>query len=296
MTLVAGELEGRAESGRQQLGAVARSVAREQAVATLEREQRAREPGLREPRREVAAVRCPAGVEALRPGAVGEELEPARGLAGRDAERVRQLGGREPEQLGGRRGGGERPDDRGRVEAPGVRLHGVERAADAAGHLVARDDRGQQLLAARALQLGGRERRRDGDDRRMQGARAVRVVELDRVRVDAVREDGPLGSQRPLCDHGGEGRPLARAHGREHPLDGLGRVDRAAADCAPEVVEQQLLGVGDRRRVDVGVAEVADPGRERLGGRRSAHGVITILPKWRRASMTSNASAASSSE
>ena len=177
-----------------------------------------------------------------------------------------------------------------------VDLLRIERPAEPADDLVAGDDRGQQLLAARALQLGGRERGRDRHDRGMRRARAVRVVELDRVRVHAVREGRPLRPQRGLGDDRGERRALVGADGGEHARDRVGRVDRAAAGRTAEVVEQQLPGVGDGRRVDVGEAQVGDPGRERLGGGRRAHGVITILPKCLRASMTSNASAASSSE
>ena len=116
------------------------------------------------------------------------------------------------------------------------------------------------------------------------------------MRVDAVREDRPLRPQRRLGDHGRERGALVGADRGEHAPDRVGRVDRAAARRAAEVIEQQLLGVRDRGRVDVGVAQAGDPGRERLRCGRLAHGVITILPKCLRASMTSNASAASSSE
>ena len=101
----------------------------------------------------------------------------------------------------------------------------------------------EQLLAARALQLGGRERGGNRHDGRVQRARAVGVVELDRVRVDAVREDGPLRPQRRPADDGGERRALVRADGGEHARDRVCRVDGRAAGGAAEVVEQQLLRV-----------------------------------------------------
>ena len=98
----------------------------------------------------------------------------------------------------------------------------------------------------------------------------MRVVQLDRMRVDAVREDRPLGPQRRLGDDGGERGALVRAHAREHARDGVGRVDTAAARGAADVVEQQLPGVRERAGVDVGVAQAGDPGREGLGRRVTA--------------------------
>ena len=70
----------------------------EEPVRALEHAQRPGEAGARQQRRGEPGLRRPAGMEPLRPGAVGEIFDDAAGHAAGDAERVDGLVGREAER------------------------------------------------------------------------------------------------------------------------------------------------------------------------------------------------------
>ncbi len=132
----------------------------------------------------------PADLEALGPGAVGQELQAAGALAQHGAQGAFHPLGAQAEHPGGGGGGTERAAGRGGMEAAVVVLAGGQSQGDAAGDFVAGDDPGQHVGAGRADHLACGERR--GDHRRagMQRAGGVRVVEVERMRQRAVQERG----------------------------------------------------------------------------------------------------------
>ncbi len=162
----------------------------------------------------------------------------------------------------GRRGRpAEDPADRRRVEAARVE-EARRRCADACDHLVAGDDRGQQLGAGRALRLGGRERRRAHDHADVRDRVGVRVVEVEPVAEHPVRERGVRRGQRAVeADHRRLGLAAELGHCRAAlPGDPEGRCCVPAADRVQEV---QLRVLGDVLR-DVAGGQVRRPFGDRL--------------------------------
>ena len=122
----------------------------------------------------------PAGMDALGPAAVLEELEAARCEAERDALGLAHLGRGEIQELAGDQRARESADHPGGMEAGGMEL-AARGLAEPRGHLDAEDIGRQQALEIGAGELGGREGRGKGAGRRMDDCAQVGVIEVQAV-------------------------------------------------------------------------------------------------------------------
>ena len=238
-------------------------VGTHEAVLALERLGRALEALAGQRGGGEAAEGGPADLEALGPGAVGEELQRARGLGERDAERVLDLA--RIEAHGTARGGGgpEGAAGGGGVEAAVVMRAGGQREGGAADHLVAGDDGGEHVCAGGADHLAGGEGRGDHRGAGMQAAGGVGVVEIERVAEGGV-EEGSAHRRvaRGVAEHARVARGDAeRAGGGEHRRRAL-RVVAGADDVADEIEHQEAGARGD----------VRGDGRQRDAGGESGEG------------------------
>ena len=168
---------------------------------------------LGEQRREHAGARREPGVQRLRHRA---EVPPdAARLATRPAPSAapaRSASSRSRRVAGDR--GRDRPDRGGRVPAELV-VAQVDRAADRGQRLQPGEVRGDRLGSARAARLAEREHRRHEHGGRVQEARMVAVVEVERMRARAVGERG-AGDRRPQPRADDE-RPRLAALGAARP-------------------------------------------------------------------------------
>ena len=228
-------------------------------MRSLERLRRALEPLAREARRREPVHRRPADLEALRPGAVDEELEAARGLRKRDPERGFDRLRRQTECPRRRCRRAEGAAGGARVKAARVVLAGRQREGEPAGDLVPRDDARQHVRARRPIHLARRHRRRDRRHPRMEAARGVRVVEIERMAERAVEECRAGGRiARRIAEHAGIARTQAeRAHAGEQRRRALGLGPRAD-DIADQVEHQEPRPLGHFRRQP----PQCQPGRE----------------------------------
>jgi hypothetical protein len=128
--------------------------------------------------------------------APGERQQTAATGSG-DAEREGKLGRRQRKQAAARDRGAERPNDAGRMEA--LELRRVQsRGADAEARLAARDDRSDQVAAARPLRLRhGEGGQRDGGPGMGAGAGLAQAVELEGVSEGAERQRRLAGIEPP---------------------------------------------------------------------------------------------------
>src|SRR6516165_4596497 len=93
-------------------------------------------------------MRGPTAVEALRPGAIGDEFKQAGSLAARNSKCHRHLRGVQSEQCASSRGGAKRASCAGGVEAAPVCHRRLERGGNTASNLEPGDDSSQEALAA----------------------------------------------------------------------------------------------------------------------------------------------------
>ena len=116
--------------------------------------------------------------------------------------------------------------------------------ADPGDDLVAADDRGQELTAARAVRLSGGERRRTDDHADVRDRVRVRVVEVEPVAEHRVRERGVRRGKRAVePDH----RRLGIAAELRHRRAALrGDAEGVGGQTAADRVEQvELRGLDD---------------------------------------------------
>ena len=259
-------LVGLAEPGDRLVRMRVVGVAGEQAVLALDRFARADEIVARQRRGDHAIHRGGADLVALVPGAVDQELQRARGLAAGDAEGGDDLLLGQAEQFarGGRRAIG--AGGRGRVEAARVMRGRVERVAEPAADLIARDDRGQHVAARRADHLADGEGGRNHRRARMQRGIRVRIVEIEGMAERAVEQC--RDRRRPglaVAEHGGLALGVERER-LQHLQDRGGRFRLAAGpDGAAEEIQRQHLGAIQHFRRNILVFQVDDIGGERCG-------------------------------
>ena len=183
-----------------------------------------------------AVHRAPADLEALGPGAVGQELQAAGGLGQGDAEGVLHALGIQPEDPGGGGGGTEGAAGGGRVVAAVVVVAAGQGQRKAAGHLIAGDDGREHGAAVGTDHLGRGQR--GGDDRgaRVQGAGGVGVVEVEAMRQGAVQQRrAGRGVAGGIAEDGGAAG--GEAEGADHGQQGRGafRIVAAADDVADQI-------------------------------------------------------------
>ena len=142
--------------------------------------------------RRADADECAPGARVLghrRVGAAAHDRRDRRVVLG-EAERGQGPVGAEAEQARGRRGRAEPTPRAGGVVGRVARVQGDARANR---HLVADDDRGEQVIRVGVGELRGGERRRDHDRPRMALGETVAVIEVERVGKHPV---GPGGAGR----------------------------------------------------------------------------------------------------
>ncbi len=235
------------------------------------------EPVRREQRGHESGPRRGTGMKGL--GHRPELLAQADRLRGRDAERHRGALRIEREQARAARGGAEHAGRTGDVPAAVVVVR-VDSVADAAGHVDAEHQRVDDIAAARAAVLGQRKHRRGHRSGGMDDGLEVRVVEIERVRGDAVDE-----RRARHVDALGASEHRRLRGGLEHRDGGqrrLGRFVRRGADRAADpVVERTVRFAFDRvapaaRRMPGHEAgeDAGDRRRLRVGGhlRVACHG------------------------
>ena len=185
-------------------------------------------------------MRCPADLERLGPGAIGKELQAAGALAQRDAERARDPGRIEAEHPSRRRGRSEYAAGGGGVEAALVMRAGRQREGEAAGDLVAGDDGGQHVGAARARHLRRGQRGRDHRRAGMQRAGGVGIVEIQRMRERAVQQRRAGGCVAfAVAEHDAAPPGQAECPNRFQQRRSSGRVLARTDDAAEQVEHQQ---------------------------------------------------------
>ncbi len=227
--------------------------------------------------RDHAVHRGGADLIALVPGAVDQKLQRARGLAAGDAERGDDLLLRQPEQFRRRRRGAIGSRGRGGMKAARIMRGRIERVAEPAADLIARDDRGQHVAARSAGEFADRERGRHHGRARMQRGIRMGVVEIQRMAERAVEQG--RHRRRPgfaVAEHGGFAAAVERQ--RFQHLEQRGRGFRIApgADGAAEKIQRQRLGALPHLVRDILEFQVGDIGGERCGF--VGHGVASGFP------------------
>ena len=161
--------------------------AEEQAVRAFEHRARPEKALARDARRVQPALRRPARVQALGPGALGEVLDDAARHAAGDAERVHRLLSVEPQRFRDRERRRHRPQHRGRMKPRLVDRLGATRLSR---HMRfdARRDAEQRGAAVAAEALAGGEHRRHDHGARMHRPALEGVVEILAVRGGAVEQ------------------------------------------------------------------------------------------------------------
>ena len=211
-------------------------------------------------------------VEAFLPDARGEQpvarrrrfvegvtaFDDARRKAGRPADGVhrRVL----VQALHFRRGSGRAEDAVDGAGTKALRLRrGDEVAGDAALHLVASDDTGDELLAVATVQFRRRQRRRDHAGAGM-GQHAVAVALVVRVHEHAVRQPGAVA--RRLAAVRQDGSAVRFRLVRKHHADRLAAVRcRCAQEGGDEAVNDRCLELVDHGGWDGVVVEVSNEAR-----------------------------------
>ena len=214
-------------------------------VLAFEHRARADEAGLRQHRRVIAALRRPAGMQPLGPGAFGQVLDDTGCHAAGDAQRGGERRRLEADRGADAGGRAEGPEHGGRMEAclvQGLGDHGRKPAGD----FEADGDAAERVGAGEAMALGGRQNR--GQDHRpgMHGAALEGVVEILAMGGGAVDDGGTRRIEAAGMADGGAG-----AAGIERGLGRADVVEMARGDAeAGHVGEQQLR-------------DVLEPGRDR---------------------------------
>ncbi len=181
----------------------------EQTPGRFERARRGRVAVLRQQRRHQAGARGAADVERL--GHRAELLADADRLRCGDAQRHRRAVRIERQDPRAGRGGAEHAGRAGDVPAAVVVI-GVDRVPDAARDIDPEHDRIDDLPSAGTRVLGERERRRGDRTGRVDDRAQMRIVEIERVRRDAVqhrraRDVDALGASQDRRLRGGRELP-----------------------------------------------------------------------------------------
>jgi len=192
----------------------------------------------------------------LGPGAVGEELHRAGGLAEADTEGALDLRGVEAQDVAHGRRRAEGAAGRRGMEAAFVMVAGAEREAEPDLDLVARNDGGDRLRTGYAGLFRRGERRRHDRRAGVDRAAGVGVVEIQRMGERAVdqRRAGRRVALR-IADHSRRAARHAEALcGRDKAFGRFG-IPAGAQRDAERVEDQQLGAARDfRRHVAVGQA------------------------------------------
>ena len=202
----------------------------------------------------------PAGVQALRPGPVGEELHRTRRLAAGDPERCRERIHVEPEHGAGC---GRRPEGTARsrrMKPATIVRRRSERPREPRRDLVASDRRAEHELASGLGELGRGEGRREHAGAEVDRALLVGVVHLERVGSCAVGERR-LGRGQTVrgSEHGRGARERERT---ERATQDDARLDVRPAERDAEVVAEE-----DVCPLDDGWGEGPVADRRRVGGK-----------------------------
>src|SRR6266700_6969600 len=154
----------------------------------------------------------------------------------------------------------------------------IERIAQPAAHLIARDDSGQDLASRGADHLADRERGRHHRRARMQRGIGMGVVEIERMAERAVEQRRHC--RRPgsgIAEHGGVALAVERKRLQHLEQGRRGFRIAPGADRAAEKVERQRLGARAHLRRDIFEFQVGDIGGERCGF--IGHCVSLLLPR-----------------
>ncbi len=212
----------------------------------------------------------PAGVEALVPGAVLEELHRARGHRDREALRVRQLLGRKAHEPAGGERAAEDADHAGGVEADLV--EGTARASADARRRFHADEVGRDHLAARGARHGGG---REGGGQDAGGgvddAGDMRVVIVEAVAEIAVHGRGVAGAEAVgIAEDRHVTGAAERSEAAQHGLgEGIARRGERDAGGVEHVVDRPGAHLGG----NVGVPQAKREGGELLGQRQANVGL-----------------------
>ena len=216
--------------------------AMKQAVLALKHCGRALEAGLRQAYRAVARLRCPAGVHAFGPGAVGQVFDDARGHAAGDAEGVHQFVFAQAQGRAQAGHSAHHAKDGGRVKAGFVHFggrHGAQAAHDFRAH----GDATQQVGARQLVALGRCQQSRHDDHAGMHRPAFVGVVKVFAVRGNAVDKCGGFhAAGLRKADHAAGAVLLDRSQCGQHI------VFMAGGDADAGHVHQQALADGLRGR------------------------------------------------
>ena len=253
-------------------------------------EARAREVGGGEPRH-----RRPAGVEALGPGPLLQELHAPRGGAEGDPLGHDEPPRAEPEEPPRPEGAAERAHEAGRVEALAMEAAPRDRA-DAGPRLHRDHVGGDHVLPGGAEAFAEREDAGEGARRRMDDARHVGVVVVEAV------DEQPVGHRRiaegeppgmtddrrlPVAARAGagagerfdavEGRPgEVEAVRREGDAD---RVENEMAGPEPDLAGDVLVALPAREPGELGCDRLRNRLEFGSGRRRTAHRVLLLSPR-----------------
>ena len=252
------DLEAIAQARGERIGVVvAPLVDGEEAVLALDRVDRARDAGLRQPGGAHARFGDQPRLHPLHQAAVLDALLVAARLGIGQAHGAGDAGGIEPEHAAGGGSRAEARDDRRRIPAAKARVAAVAagRARQPAHDLGAGDDRGGRIGAAGIQRLGDREHRRHDDHARVDRQLAVQIVIFERVRhrrVDQGRgrrrqalagEPHPARALAPLREQGAQLAHAWRIPGGKRSADGIERQARAGiARARRQVARLQIVG------------------------------------------------------
>ena len=207
------------------------------------------------------------GVQLLGIRTGAQELPQSCGLRAGRAEGMLHAGRIEPEQMPGRRGGGQRAGGAGGVEHLVVRA--AQKLADTNADLVARHRGRQQLWPAGAERLGPRQRHRKDHRGRMEHRAVVHIVLLGHVRSRGVDHRREVRAAAPAPQ-----QHLARARGGPRSTgergNGLDRACAVARQGRTEPVDQQIFCAAHHGCGDVAEAQFGGEAGQRFGGHQIA--------------------------
>ncbi len=222
----------RAKIGDRTLGARGVAVALEEAVSAFQRIGRPLEPIGGEARRHQTLHGSLAHLIALVPGAVLEELERTRRLAGRDPEGVLHRARVEAQQPPRRGRRAEGACSGGGMEAARIVRGRVQRHAEAAADLEADDDRRHQRRSGCICQFSGGDGGRHDRRARMQRTVGMGVIEIERMAERAVQQRCRRRAVTTVEAEHGAGAVAAEPETLHHRQDreaGIGLVRRSDA-------------------------------------------------------------------
>ena len=190
----------------------------------------------------------PAGMQALGPGAVLEELQTPAGHRQRDPLCHDQLRLRQPQQSAGRKGAAERTHQSGRVEAERMKA-ALGHRGQASSRLDAKHKGGQHVAAAGMQGRPLREHGRQQTHRRMEHPGHMGIVVVEPMHEDAVDHDRVAHREpRVHAEHDGV---AAAAEGAGACQRGAREIEGGGSETDADGIEHQVLGAfaGDGRQV-----------------------------------------------